>query len=117
MFEQNLYAMTNAAIAEELGERIEQMRLEQNMTQESISQELGITKKTYRKLKKGQAKLELVIGALRVLNALESINNFIPKTSFSPMALLKNKAKVRLRASKSKAKQSDSSMLNGEQEW
>ena len=98
----NLYAMTDNAIAKEIGQRIEQLRLEANISQETIASELGITPKTYRNLKEGKAKFEIVIGVLRVLNCLELVDRFIPDTPFSPMELMKLKGKKRQRASRQK---------------
>ena len=98
----NLYAMTDNAIAREIGHRIEQLRLEANISQEKIADELGITPKTYRNIKEGKARFEIVIGVLRVLNCLELVDHFIPDTPFSPMELLKLKGKKRQRASRRK---------------
>ena len=98
----NWYSMTDQAIAKEIGQRIEQLRLESNISQELIAEELGITTKTYRNLKEGKAKFVLMIGVLRILNRLELVDRFIPETPFSPMELMKLKGKQRQRASKPK---------------
>lgn len=97
----NIYSMSNTAIAKQIGERIEQLRLEANISQESIAQELGVTVKTYRNIKHGKARLDLIIGVLRILEKLELIDNFIPETPFSPLELLQLKGKQRQRASRS----------------
>lgn len=91
-------AMTNAAIATELGERLERLRLEQNMTQKMLADEIGITTKSYRQLVAGGGKLENMIAALRALNAIEQLDNFLPATPPSPLNQLKLRGKQRQRA-------------------
>lgn len=94
----NRYAMTDAAIAKELGQRLEQMRLEANVPQKAIADELGISEGTYRHAINGKAKLEIIIGILRVLGKLENVDNFLPDLPFSPIELLKLDGKKRQRA-------------------
>ena len=95
----DIYVMSDDTIAAEVGRRIEQMRLEADITQESIAEELGITTKTYRATIKGKGKFATLIGILRVLGQLELIDRFIPETPFSPMALLELRGRQRQRAS------------------
>jgi len=95
----DVYVMSDEAIAAEIGQRIEQLRLEADITQEAIAEELGITTKTYRATIKGRGKFSTLIGILRVLGQLELMDRFIPETPFSPMALLKLRGRQRQRAS------------------
>ena len=97
----NIYSMTNLAIAKDIGLRIEQLRLEANISQEYIAGELGITVKTYRNIKFGKAKFELVIGVLRILGQLELVNHFIPNSPYSPLKLLELNGHKRQRVSRS----------------
>jgi len=118
----DIYAMTDLAIAKEIGQRIEQLRLEANISQDFIANELNITKKTYRNVKYGKAKFELIIGILRVLNRLDYLNNFIPETPFSPMERLKLQGKKRQRASRStkildKMQQLDGNIIEENEQW
>lgn len=94
----NYQSMTNAAIAAELGDRLEHLRLERNMTQQALADEIGITTKSYRQLVAGGGKLENMIAALRALNALEQLENFLPATPPSPLEQLKLRGKQRQRA-------------------
>lgn len=94
----NYHSMTNTAIAAELGERLERLRLEKNMTQQMLADEIGITAKSYRQLVAGGGKLENMIAALRALNALEQLENFLPATPSSPLEQLKLRGKQRQRA-------------------
>jgi len=91
-------SMTNAAIAAEIGQRLEQLRLERNMTQQTLADEIGITPKSYRQLIAGGGKLENMIAALRALDALDHLENFLPSTPFSPLEQLKMRGNQRQRA-------------------
>ena len=95
--------MTNKAIAAEIGQRIDQLRLEQNLTQQQLADEIGISRVSYRKLVQGSAKFENIIAALRALHKLDLVEQFVPEQSLSPMQLLKLQGKQRQRASKKKA--------------
>jgi len=90
--------MTNQAIAAEMGRRIEQIRLEQNLTQQQVADEIGLSRVSYRKLVAGAGKFENIIAVLRALGQLDLVEQFIPETIFSPMAQLKLKGKQRQRA-------------------
>ncbi len=94
--------MTNKAIAAELGERIEQLRLEQNLTPQQLADEIGLSRVSYRNLVKGSGKLENFIAVLRVLDQLAPLENLIPETGFSPMQQLKYEGKQRKRAAKTR---------------
>ena len=94
----NYQAMTNAGIAAELGNRLERLRLEHNMTQTTLAEEIGITPKSYRQLITGAGKLENVIAALRALNCLGQLDNFLPEPPPSPLEQLKLQGKQRQRA-------------------
>ena len=98
MSKKNFYAMTDSAIAEELGRRLEQIRLEANKPQKEIAYELGISEGTYRKAIKGKARLEVIIGIMRILEQLENLENFLPDRPFSPIEMLKLQGKKRQRA-------------------
>jgi transcriptional regulator with XRE-family HTH domain len=92
------YALSDSAIAHELGQRLEQLRLEKNIDQQTLADELGITRKTYRALAHGEGKLVNFIKAMRVLGELEQLDKLLPATTFSPIELLKLQGKQRQRA-------------------
>ncbi|WP_444998326.1 helix-turn-helix domain-containing protein [Aliikangiella sp. IMCC44359] len=101
----NFHTMTDQAIAAEIGQRIEQMRLEQNITQQQIADEVGLSRLSYRNLIKGNGKFENIVAVLRALGQLDLVEAFIPKTAFSPMAQLKYQGKERKRATGLKSSQ------------
>lgn len=94
----NYESMTNTAIAAELGNRLERLRLERNISQQSLAKEIGITPKSYRQLVAGGGKLENMIAALRALGVLDHLDNFLPETPPSPLAQLKLRGRNRQRA-------------------
>ncbi|MBU3071208.1 helix-turn-helix transcriptional regulator [Aestuariicella sp. G3-2] len=90
--------MTDEAIAAEIGARIEQMRLEKNLTQQQVADAVGLSRVSYGKLVRGQGKFTNVIAVLRALDALELVEHFVPEVGFSPMELLRLKGRQRQRA-------------------
>lgn len=101
-------SMTDSAIAAEIGQRIEQMRLEQNLTQQQIADEIGLSRLSYRKLVHGAGKFQNIIAVLRVLGRLDLVEGFVPQTAFSPIQQLKLRGKQRRRASGEHAKKTSS---------
>lgn len=95
----NYHSMTDEAIASEIGRRIEQLRLEQNITQQQLADSVGISRVSYAKLVAGQAKFTNIIATLRALNQLEAFEGFLPDDPFSPMEQLKLQKRKRRRAS------------------
>ncbi len=100
----NYYSMTNTAITAELGLRLERLRLERNIAQQTLADEIGITPKSYRQMIAGGGKLENMIAALRALDCLQELDNFLPEQPPSPLAQLKLKGKERQRARQPKYK-------------
>ncbi len=94
----DLSSMSNLAIAAELGQRLERLRLERNLSQQLLSEEIGITPKSYRQLVAGNGKLENLIAAMRALNCLDQLDAFLPSPTPSPIAQWKLKGKERKRA-------------------
>jgi transcriptional regulator with XRE-family HTH domain len=95
----NFESMTDSAIAAEIGRRIEQMRLEQNLTQQQLADEIGLSRLSYRRLINGGGKFQNIIATLRVLGSMDLVENFVPETTFSPIQQLKLKGRQRQRAS------------------
>jgi transcriptional regulator with XRE-family HTH domain len=101
----DFYSLSDTAIAAELGRRLEQLRLERNITQQTLAEEIGITPKSYRQLIAGGGKLENFVAALRALNVLHQLESFLPETPYSPIEQLKLRGKQRQRARATKAEE------------
>ena len=112
----NWYGMTDQAIAQTLGQRLEQRRLAANKPQKELAQELGIAEGTYRSAIQGKAKLEVLIGIMRSLECLDELDNFLPPQPFSPIALLKLEGKKRQRAGSKRRAGPRSTTAPGEEE-
>jgi len=91
-------SMSDGAIAKEIGQRLEQMRLEKNLTQQQLADEIGLTRVSYRNLINGKGKFENIIALVRILGGTDLLENFIPETVFSPMEQLRMQGKRRQRA-------------------
>ena len=104
--------MSNQSVAAEVGHRIAQLRLEKNLTQQQLADEIGMSRMGYGKLEKGSGKFENIIAALRALDQLDLVEYFIPEMPFSPMEKLKLKGKQRKRASGKGADSENSSVLD-----
>ncbi|TDR16780.1 helix-turn-helix transcriptional regulator [Marinicella litoralis] len=98
----NFNSMTDQAVAKELGRRIEQLRLERDLTQQAVADEVGLSRISYRRLEAGEAKLVNVVAVLRVFGQVSLLDHAIPDTVFSPMEQLKLQGKKRQRASGSR---------------
>lgn len=115
MSKKNFYAMTDSAIAEELGRRLEQFRLEANKPQKEIAYELGISEGTYRKAIRGKARFEVIIGIMRILEQLENLENLLSDRPFSPIEMLKLQGKKRQRAASKRS--GNTQTFKGDRNW
>ncbi len=120
----NFASMTDQAVAVEFGRRIEQLRLERNLTQQAVADEVGMSRVSYGRLEAGEAKWVNVIAVLRVLGQLSVLEQALPDGVFSPMEQLKLKGKRRQRASGSRrsrhnggAVTSDGSASSADLDW
>lgn len=98
-------SMTDDAIAREIGQRIEAIRLKLNIGQDIVAHEAGISRETYRKLTAGKGTLVNVIAVLRVLGELERLASLIEEVRSSPLQLAKMQGKQRQRATVTRATQ------------
>lgn len=91
--------MSVAAIAEELGERLKQARLNQNMTQAEVAESVGINRRLVMNAEKGKAQLEVFVAILVALNLTSHLELFLPKQQISPIQLARLQGRQRQRAS------------------
>lgn len=94
-----LYEKTPAAIAQELGERLKQARLNADMTQIEVADHAGVSRKSVLNAEKGKAQLEVFVAILSALNLVGQLENFLPVQEISPIQLSKLKGRQRQRAS------------------
>lgn len=94
--------MSSIAIAEELGNRLRQLRLNADLTQSEIASRTGLSRKTILNAENGKVQLKNMVAILVSLDMVEQLNMFLPEQNISPLQLAKLKGKERQRASKSK---------------
>ncbi|MEH6550156.1 MAG: helix-turn-helix transcriptional regulator [Pseudomonadales bacterium] len=88
-----------SAIAEELGERLKQARLNADMTQNEVADQAGVSRKAVLNAEKGKGQLEVFIAILSALSLTSQLKNFLPVQEISPIQLSKLKGRKRQRAS------------------
>lgn len=94
--------MSDAALLQELGQRIARLRLERNLSQAQLAEQAGISKRTLERLEAGAAatQLSLFLRVLRQLDLLERLDLLLPEPQPSPIALLERQEGRRKRASR-----------------
>ena len=96
----NWDAMSDKALAEQIGTFIKHHRIEQNKTQETVAKDAGISRSTLSLLERGETvTLATLIQVLRVLDQLQLMEAFVVQQSISPLALAKMEMNKRKRAS------------------
>lgn len=92
--------LTDAAIAQILGERIAHHRIEAGLTQAELAERAGIGKRTLERIEAGRgAELLTLIRILRSLQAMEGLDRLLPELPASPIEQLKLRGKQRQRVS------------------
>ena len=93
--------LTDDAILNEFGQRISNRRVELNMTQALVAKKAGVSKRTIERMEDGASSQMLsIIKILRVLKLMDNLDHLVPEPTPKPMDLLKQKRKLRVRASK-----------------
>ncbi len=90
--------MADKSIGAEIGKRFKALRLRRNVTQKAVAEAACLSEGTIKSLEAGMGKLSTMIAVLRELNALDSLENFMPEISVSPMQLAERKGQKRERA-------------------
>ncbi len=94
--------MSPVAIAEELGNRLKQARLNANLTQAEVALRTGLNRRTILNAEKGKVQLENLVAILVSMDMSDQVNMFLPVQEISPIQLAKLKGQERQRASKTK---------------
>ncbi len=95
------YGMSDNAIIREIGLRLKQIRLEKNISQQTLSERTGVHRVTLSKIERGQKmSLLTLIQILRGLEELDRLDSIIPEIKISPLQEAKLQGKKRKRASR-----------------
>ena len=96
--------LTDDAILGELGARAARTRLERNLTQATLAEQAGVSKRTVERLEAGEVatQLSVFVRVCRALGLVDRLEALIPEPLPSPVAQLKLQGRTRRRASGSK---------------
>lgn len=84
-----------------LGEQIQSLRISRNLDQMTTAEKAGISEKALRNLEAGRGStIESFLRVLKALDSLDGLELLVPKSSVSPLALLRS-SKVRQRVRRS----------------
>lgn len=90
--------MSDIAILQELGTRLERRRIDANLTQAQLAQESGISKRTLERIEAGHSTdFVMLVRVLRALKLVEGLDSLISDRPQSPIALLKQRGRERKR--------------------
>ena len=92
--------LSDSVVLQELGRRLAQYRLNQNLTQQALAREAGVSLRTLNRIENGEpSQTSNVLRVLRALGLLDNLEALVPEPPVSPVQQLKLKGKVRRRAS------------------
>lgn len=91
--------MSDIAIGEAIGQRLQQLRLHRNMSFSELSAETGVSRQTLHSLlNEGRGSLGTVVAVLRALGELERLASLVEEIPLSPIQLLRLQGVPRKRA-------------------
>lgn len=91
---------TDSALLSELGGRLARYRLRANLTQQSLADEAGLSKRTVERVENGEpVQLVSFIRLCRALDLLEGLDRWLPEPAPSPIERLRLQGRERQRAS------------------
>lgn len=93
---------TDDVIAE-IGNRLRQLRLAQNLRIQDLAARSGVSARTISRLENGSSvSVEHLVKVLRGLGRLQALDNLVPPPLVSPLQVAKLRGRVRERASRPK---------------
>ena len=96
----NFTTMSDIAVLAEVGQRVRQERLNQNVEQAVLARRAGISQRTLQRLEAGSVStLATMVRVLRALGKLNAIDAFLPPPGISPIQLARLSGAKRQRAS------------------
>lgn len=107
-------AMSEQAIAQAIGLRLEALRVKKNINQESVAAEAGISRTTLRQLVAGKGTLINLIAVLRVIGELDRLDSLVEDVRSSPIQMAKMAGKKRQRAYTARKESSVASSVTGQ---
>lgn len=94
---------TPETISQEIGRRLEQLRLSRNITQAQLAQDAGISERTLRRLESGDnPTLDSLIRVLTSLKIQQNVDLLVPDPRIRPIERVRTKGVERQRSSSTK---------------
>lgn len=101
----DLMAMSDPAVLEEIGARIQRHRLNRNVTQEELADHAGVSRTLVQNLERGRGcTLRGLVRILRALELLPQLEVFLSDPGPSPLQLARLSGHTRRRASGSRGR-------------
>lgn len=93
------YSNTNDEVMREIGSRLRQYRLQQNLPISDVARQAGLSAPTVINVENGRnPRLDSVVRMMRVLGRLEALDAFLPPPLISPIQMARLKGRTRQRA-------------------
>lgn len=100
----DMHFMSPDQLQQELGSRLQTLRISRNLDQKTTAEKAGVSEKTLRNLEAGRgSSIETLVRVLKALNSLDGLESLAPKPSVSPLELLRHAGKPRRRVRRSHA--------------
>ncbi|MBP1539546.1 MAG: helix-turn-helix transcriptional regulator [Prevotella sp.] len=81
----DIYMLSDSAIFAKIGSRLKDVRLKQNITQQSLAESAGVSLSSLKKIEKGEiGSLDSLIRVLRTLGKLEVLQPLVDEEQLSP---------------------------------
>lgn len=106
--------MSEQAIAEVIGSRLEALRVKKNINQQTVAEEAGISRTTLRQLMAGKGTLLNLIAVLRVIGELDRLSSLVEEVRSSPIQMAKMAGKKRQRAYTTRKPPSAAALVTGQ---
>ncbi len=106
--------LTDAATLKEIGQRLASKRIAENLTQEEVAKNAGVSKSTVERIESGNStQVSNLIRVLRNFSLLEALDKLLPESENSPLEILRQKKQKK----KSRARKSTKKTTNSSWEW
>jgi transcriptional regulator with XRE-family HTH domain len=96
---ENVYSYSDREIVRDLGEKIRRIRLNRNISREELQRTTGVHVRTIGDAESGKnITIMNLMGILRGLNSLDLLIPLLTDEEISPVAIAKNRERIRERA-------------------